>query len=302
MRMFSRGKLFLSALLMGSALACTSAYADEAVKIVAAENMYGKIAEAIGGNLVAVTSIISNPNEDPHLFEARPQTAEALKNAKIIIYNGIGYDGWMAKLLATHAPAGAAVIVAADLVSARDGQNPHLWYKPQTAPAVAQALARQLEKDVPGHAADVQKNLAAFTASLKPVDEKIAALRSQYEGTVVAATEPVFGYMADALGLKMENAAFQEAVMKDEEPSATLVASFEKGLADGTIRVLFYNSQVTDAATRRILDIARANHVPVVGVTETAPQDKSFAAWMLAELEATGTALAKARTEAGHRH
>lgn len=305
MGIFAKGRLLMSALLMSSALACAAAQADEPVKIVAAENMYGKIAEAVGGNLVTVTSIISNPNEDPHLFEARPETAAALKNAKIIISNGIGYDGWMAKLLAAHAPRGAHVIVAANLVGAKDGQNPHLWYKPQTAPAVAQALAQQLEKDAPGHAADIRRNLAAFIASLQPVDDKIAALRSRYDGTVVAATEPVFGYMADALGLKMENAAFQEAVMKDEEPTAAQVRDFEKGLSDGTIRVLFYNSQVTDEATKRVLGIARAHHVPVVGVTETAPLGKeSFAAWMLEALDATGAALAKAEAEAkeGHRH
>ncbi len=297
MGILAKGRQFMSAMVMSSILACGVAHADEQTRIVAAENMYGKIAEAIGGKFVVVTSIISSPTEDPHLFEAQPTTAEALKNAQIVIYNGIGYDDWMKSLLEKHARQDLHVIVAADLVSAANGDNPHLWYKPETAPKIAAALAQQLEKAQPDHTEAFKSNLAAFEAALKPVDEKIAALRSQYEGTVVAATEPVFGYMAAALGLKMENKAFQDAVMKNAEPSPAEVQAFEKGLSDGKIRVLFYNSQVTDPATARILEIAKSHHVPVVGVTETAPKDKSFADWMLAELSATETALTKAKAE-----
>ncbi len=299
MGIIAKSRRFMSAMVMSSILACGAAQADEPTRIVAAENMYGKIAQAIGGDLVTVTSIISSPTEDPHLFEAKPETADALKNAQIVIYNGIGYDDWMKRLLEKHETQGLHVIVASDLVSARNGDNPHLWYKPETAPKVAQALAKLLEKAQPDHADDFRNNLATFEAALKPVDEKIAAIRGTYAGTVVAATEPVFGYMAAALGLKMENKAFQDAVMKNAEPTPADVKAFEKGLSDGKIRVLFYNSQVTDPATARILEIAKSHHVPVVGVTETAPKDKSFADWMLAELAATETALADAKS---HKH
>ncbi len=279
------------AALAGSAGA---AAAGEPLRVVAAENVYGDIAAAVGGDRVTVTSIIASPSDDPHLFEASPSTARALAEAALVIYNGADYDAWMTKLLGASHNAARKVIVAADLMKVPAGANPHIWYDPATALAVADATAAALIARDPADATAIGANLAAFRASMKPVMDEVAALKARYDGTVVAATEPVFGYMADAIGLKMQNMAFQQSVMNDTEPTPSQVIAFEKGLSDGTVRVLFYNQQVTDSATERLLGIARAHNVPVVGVTETAPKDKSFAGWMMDELNETGAALARA--------
>ncbi|MQT12209.1 metal ABC transporter solute-binding protein, Zn/Mn family [Segnochrobactrum spirostomi] len=257
-------------------------------KIVAAENFYGDVAKEIGGSHVEVTSILSNPDEDPHLFETSPSTARALVDAAIVVYNGADYDPWMPKLIAASPAPNRSVIVAADLIGAKSGDNPHLWYKPATLPAVAKALAADLSKRDPAHAADFAKNLAAFDAKFEKLDAKIAAIKAKYAGTTVTATEPVFGYMAEALGFKMLNGDFQLAVMNDTEPSPAQVAAFEQSLSSGTARILFYNSQVTDATTTRMLDIAKKSKVAVVGVTETEPKGKTIADWFggqLAEVE-----------------
>ncbi|GBH24632.1 metal ABC transporter solute-binding protein, Zn/Mn family [Burkholderia vietnamiensis] len=271
----------------------TPALAQSAtVNVVAAENFYGDVASQIGGRHVAVTSILSNPDQDPHLFEASPKTARALQHAQIVIYNGANYDPWMAKLLGASTQARRATIVVADLVGKKAGDNPHLWYAPATMPAAARALAAELGRADPAHKADYDANLQKFVASLQPIDAKVAALRAQYHGVPVTATEPVFGYMSDAIGLDMRNQRFQPATMNDTEASAQDVAAFENDLRKRQVRVLIYNSQAEAPMTRRLLKLARDGGVPTVSVTETQPAGKTFQQWMAGQLDALAVALA----------
>ncbi|MBR7974605.1 zinc ABC transporter substrate-binding protein [Burkholderia vietnamiensis] len=263
-----------------------------AVNVVAAENFYGDVASQIGGRHVAVTSILSNPDQDPHLFEASPKTARALQHAQIVIYNGANYDPWMAKLLGASTQARRATIVVADLVGKKAGDNPHLWYAPATMPAAARALAAELGRADPAHKADYDANLQKFVASLQPIDAKVAALRAQYHGVPVTATEPVFGYMSDAIGLDMRNQRFQLATMNDTEASAQDVAAFENDLRKRQVRVLIYNSQAEAPMTKRLLKLARDGGVPTVSVTETQPAGKTFQQWMAGQLDALAAALA----------
>lgn len=269
----------------------TNAKAVDPITVVAAENFYGGVAKTIGGPSITVTSILSNPNQDPHLFEADVETAKAVSKADIAIYNGADYDPWMLKLLKASPKAGRTEISAAALTGHKPGDNPHLWYDPKTVPAVAKALADELAKRDPANAASYRERLASFEASMAPLTDLIAKLKASYAGTPVTATEPVFGYMASALGLDMRNYAFQVATMNDTEPSAADVAAFEDDLRDRKVKVLFYNSQVTDDTTTRLLSLAKKSGVPVVGVTETEPANKGYVAWMVSQLDALKTAL-----------
>lgn len=269
----------------------TNAKAVDPITVVAAENFYGGVAKTIGGPSITVTSILSNPNQDPHLFEADVETAKAVSKADIAIYNGADYDPWMLKLLKASPKAGRTEISAAALTGHKPGDNPHLWYDPKTVPAVAKALADELAKRDPANAASYRQRLADFNASMSPLTDLIAKLKASYAGTPVTATEPVFGYMASALGLDMRNYAFQVATMNDTEPSAADVAAFENDLRDRKVKVLFYNSQVTDDTTTRLLNLAKKSGVPVVGVTETEPANKGYVAWMVSQLDALKTAL-----------
>lgn len=261
------------------------------VKIVAAENFYGDVAKQIGGSHVEVTSILSNPDEDPHLFETSPSTAKALQGAAIVIYNGADYDPWMDKLLSASKQPDRATIVAADLVGAKSGDNPHLWYEPKTLPEVAAALAAKLEKIDPADAGEFKDNLSAFEKSFAPINKEIMALRDKYKGMKVTATEPVFGYMAKALGFTMLNEPFQVAIMNNAEPSAGQVAGFEDSLKSGEAKLMFYNSQVTDKTTQRLKDLAKEHHITVIGVTETEPKDVKVQAWFEGQLGDVAKAL-----------
>jgi len=288
---------FLAALLVAVPLLTgTAARAEDKLTIVAAENFYGDLARQIGGSNVTVTSILASPDDHPHLFETSPSTARTIADAKIIIYNGADYDPWMDKLLSASTSKDRTTIVAADLIGKKSGDNPHLWYNPATLPAIAKALSADLAKRDPTNAVHYEANLKAFQTSLEAIDKEIADVKKTYAGTEVTATEPVFGYMAEALGLKMLNYDFQVALMNDAEPTATQVAAFENSLKDGSAKILFYNSQVTDEATTRLLDIAKQNKVTVIGVTETEPAGQTIQTWFGGQIDAVQKALA-ARTQ-----
>ncbi|MEM8952654.1 MAG: zinc ABC transporter substrate-binding protein [Verrucomicrobiota bacterium] len=272
----------LALTLLAVAGLASHAFAEE-LKIVAAENFYGSVAEQIAGSSATVTSILSNPNQDPHEFQTNAETAKAVADADIIIYSGIGYDDWMDKLLGVQGKDSRTVIRVSDLIGAKDGDNPHIWYNPKTMPALATKLG------------DVLKNPATatqFINSLKPLTEKIAELKKKTAGIKVTATEPVFGYMAAALGFEMLNYDYQLAVMNDTEPSFKQVADFEDSLKSKTAKILFYNRQVTDPSTSKMESLAKDNDVPIVGVTETQPLDqKTYLEWMLSELSGVEKAL-----------
>ncbi len=283
--------LFAAILALGALLLARPAAARP--RIVAAENMYADVARQIAGPAVDVRAIMSNPDTDPHLFEATPRVARALAHARIVVENGAGYDPWMARLIAANPAPGRVAIVIAALIGARTGANPHLWYAPATMPAFARALTAALIAQDPAHRDGYRRRDAVFLASLRPIAARIAALRARYAGTKVTATEPVFGYLARALGLDMRNHGFQRAVMNGTEPSPRDVAAMERDLDRRAVRVLIYNRQASDPAAQRLLHRARSAGVPVLGVTETEPAGTTYQSWVMGELDALAALLAR---------
>jgi zinc/manganese transport system substrate-binding protein len=286
-----RQSSLLVAVALASCLAAGSAAADP-VKVVASENFYGDLAQQIGGANVEVTSILTNPDQDPHLFEASASTARNLASAKVVIVNGADYDPWMEKLLSANKAPGRKEIVVAKLVHKKSGDNPHLWYDPATIQAFAKVFAAELSSVDPAHKADYAHGAGRLAESLKPLEAKLAEMKEKYAGQPVTASEPVFGYMAQAIGLKMRNERFQLAVMNDTEPSASDIAAFENDLKNHKVKVMLYNSQASDPAVQRLVGIARQYNVPVVGVTETKPARENYQEWMLDQLNALDRALA----------
>lgn len=267
------------------------ARAASPITIVAAENFYGDVAAQIGGANVKVTSILNNPDQDPHLFEASASVARAISAARIVVYSGIDYDPWMEKLLGAARSSQRKAIVVADLIGKKAGDNPHVWYDLAAMQAFAKAFADDLEAEDPARKADYQSRLAQFQRSLQPIAAQIKELRARLAGTPVTATEPVFGYMLDALGMVSRNQKFQLAVMNNTEPSASDVAGFENDLKHHRVRLLIYNSQASDPVAERMLKLAKESDVPVVGATETEPPGKNYQAWMAGELDAVAHAV-----------
>jgi len=266
------------------------AWADP-VKVVAAENFYGDMASQIGGANVAVISILSDPDTDPHLFEASPDTAKAMSDAKVVIVNGVDYDPWMEKLLSAHKAPDRKEIIVARLVGHKAGDNPHLWYDPADMKAAAKALVADLIAVDPAHKADYEQGHAKFLDSLKPLDDKIAAMRKSYAGQPVTASEPVFGYQAGLIGLKVHNEKYALAVMNNAEPTPSEVAAFENDLKCKKVKSMLYNAQASEPAVGNLVQLAKDNNIPVVGVSETEPPNSTYQDWMMGQLNALDKAL-----------
>ena len=276
-----------------AALSAAPTWAAGPIPIVAAENFYGDVAQQIGGPYVTVTSILSNPDEDPHLFEASPSVARAMSGARIVIYSGIDYDPWVATLLNAVRGTARRTIVVAELIGKKSGDNPHIWYAPHTMVALAKTLASDLSSIDPTHRTDYEESLARFRQSIGSIQAKIASLREHLAGTPVTATEPVFGYMFAALGMNVRNESFQLSVMNNTEPSASDVAAFENDLRTHKVKLLVYNSQASGPIAARMMKLAKASHIPVVGAAETEPPGKTYQEWVMSELDAIERALVK---------
>ena len=269
-----------------------------AIAAVGAENQYANVISQIGGRFVKVTAIMSNPNTDPHEFEASPSVARAVATARLVVQNGLGYDSFMGTLESASPSSGRKVIDVQTLLRLPDGtRNPHLWYDPSTMPKVAAAVAKDLGELEPSHRSVFERNLRRFDRSLEPWRAAIAALEKRFAGAPVATTEPVADDLLAAAGLVDRTPfAFQAAIMNGVDPSPQSVST-EQSLLKGRVKVLVYNEQVTNTVTQSLLAIARAHHVPIVGVYETMPTPGyDYQSWMTAEVHALTAALAHGRS------
>ncbi|MGC1184022.1 MAG: zinc ABC transporter substrate-binding protein [Candidatus Dormiibacterota bacterium] len=266
-------------------------------KIVAvgAENEYSNVIAQVGGSYVKVASILSNPNTDPHSFEASPAVAELVGAADLVVQNGLGYDSFMNKIEAASPNQMRHVIDVRRLLGLpASTANPHLWYKPTTMPAVAKAVAAVLGKLAPSHATYFRARAQTFDASLTPWYHAIAQLKERFPHVPVAVTEPVGDYLLQAVGAKNRTPwTLQADIMNGVDPAPQAV-SFQDGLfSHHKVEVFLYNQQVTDSLTDSFLALAKQRGIPVVGLYETMPSPGyDYQSWMMAETKALNRALA----------
>lgn len=265
------------------------------IKVIAAENFYGELAHEIGGDNVEVQSIISSPTADPHLFATSSKISKLLENAQIIIYNGANYDPWMQQILNSLTKSlndkSVIIINVADLMNVKNGDNPHIWYKPDTFSVLAQTLAKQIIKLNPHIRKKVDDNLANFLQQNQLVLNAIQGIKLKYKNLPVTATEPVYGYAAAAMGLDMQGIDFQWKIMNGTEPSPQILANFEQLITQHKIKLIFYNNQVKSPVTQNILDLAAKNNIPIVGITEIMPPHMNINQWQLDQINTTGKTL-----------
>jgi zinc/manganese transport system substrate-binding protein len=288
------------------ATGCSSALGstDPGGKIIAvgAENEYADVISQVGGKYVQASAVMSNPNTDPHTFEASASVGRLVNAARLVVQNGVGYDSFMDSIENAVPDSSRQVIVVQKLLGLPDSTpNPHLWYKPSTMPAVASAIAAGLAKLQPAHASYFKANAATFTASLKPWTSAIAAFKAQYPNTPVATTEPVADYLLQAAGAdNLTPWAFQADIMNGTDPSAQDVAIQRDLFTQHKVKVFLYNQQVTDSLTESFISLARANGIPVVGVYETMPEPGyHYQSWMMAETKDLRQAVAS-KTSSEH--
>ena len=261
-----------------------------ALAVVASTNVYGDIASQIGGRHVRVTSLLSGPTADPHLFEPDMRTGLAVARARVVIENGAGYDAFMSKLLDASPSSGRVVVdVATTLGVHGHDANPHLWYDVPRVPRIARAIEAAFVRADGAHARAYHAGLTRFTRALASAVRSVPIPR----GRAVAYTEPVPAYLVAALGLRnLAPEAFTRAIENGTEPSPDAVAAMERLLQARQVDALLYNSQAASPITKRLRSLAESSHVPVVGMSETLPPHLSYQRWLLGELRALQRALA----------
>lgn len=280
--------------------AAAGAGSDGKISAVGAENEYADVIEQIGGRYVDVSAVLSDPNTDPHSFEASVSVAQQVAGADVVVQNGLGYDSYMEKIESASASDSRDVIDVAELLGLPDSTaNPHLWYKPATMPALARQLAADFAALQPEHQAYFEANLKEFEASLQPWLKGLKEFGTKFPGAAVATTEPVADYLLEAAGIRnLTPFTMQSDVMNDADPAPQAVALEESLFTEGKADAFVYNQQVTDSITEKFLDAAEANGVPVVAVYETMPSGYTYQRWMEAELKALEEAVAHGRSTA----
>jgi len=267
------------------------------VKVVAAEDVWGSLARQLGGDRADVTSIISDPDTDPHDYEAKPEDGAAVATAQVAIVNGIGYDGWAAKLLAANPSSSRQVVTVGDVVGVKEGGNPHQWYSPRSVGAVVDAITGALRRADPPDAAYFDARRQAYTTDgLKRYDDLRSRIRAQYAGTPVGASESIFAPLAEDLGLKLLTPEpFLDAVSEGNEPTARDKATVDRQITGRQIKVFVSNVQNSTPDVAVLVDKAAAAGIPVVTVTETlAPRGTPFQDWQANQLQRLADALARA--------
>ncbi len=259
------------------------------IKAIGAENEYADVLHQIGGQYVHVSSILNNPNTDPHTYESSPSVAQQVSAAQLIVQNGVGYDTFMSKIESASANSARKVIVVQNVLGLpTNTPNPHLWYDPRTMPAVAQVMAADLSAIQPAHASYFAANLTTFDSSLTPLHDAIAAFKAKYGGTTAATTEPVADYLLTAMGVNnLTPFGFQADIMNGTDPTPQDITLENGFFSKHQVKVFCYNQQVVSNLTASIRQNAVKAGVPIVGVYETMPTPGyNFQSWMLAEVNA----------------
>jgi zinc/manganese transport system substrate-binding protein len=267
------------------------------IPVVAAENFWGSLAEQLGGSHVKVTSIINNPDADPHDYEATPADGRTIAAARLAIVNGVGYDPWATKLADTNASSGRITLTVGDVVGVKVGDNPHRWYNPDNVRTVVDQITAAYKKIDPADAGyfDSQRG-AVLSSNLKAYFDTIDQIKASYAGTPVGASESIFAMLAPALGLDLLTpAAFLTAISEGGDPTAADKATIDAQITGKQIKVYVYNSQNATPDVQAQVKEAKAAGIPVTTITETlTPAGASFQGWQVAQLTALRQALAQA--------
>jgi zinc/manganese transport system substrate-binding protein len=284
--------LTLSACAGGASSAGATPSGPGVIAVVSAENFYGNIVKQLGGSHVSVTSILSDPNIDPHEYESNVQDALAVTKAQLVIENGDGYDTWLDKLLAASPNSNRTVLVAGAIVDHKLPDNPHYWYGVDNVQTLAKAITAALVKLDAGDKASFEASLAAFQKSLVPIQQKMDDIQAKYAGTPVGLTETIFLYQADPMGLKVLTPFdFEKAIAEGNDPPADTVVTANDQLARKEVKVLIYNEQTITPITTSLQNEAKKVNIPILPVTETMPAGKTYQQWMLDQLNSLQQAL-----------
>ena len=271
---------------------------SDGVSVVASTNVYGDIASVVGGDDVQVTSIVDDPSADPHSFEASTRDQLTVSEADVVVGNGGGYDDWLDTLVSASET--QAVVVDATDVSGREADaeaageelNEHIWYDPASIDLVVGRLVEALSEVDPDNADTYAANGDDYTAQLREIVDAQEQARATVAGAGVAVTEPLPGYLLDAIGAENRTPEeFSEAIEEGDDVSPAVLQEVLDLFTSGQVQALVYNEQTTGPETERVLQAAEDAGVAVVPLSETLPEGEDYLSWMRGNVDAVAAAL-----------
>ncbi|MFF2076156.1 metal ABC transporter solute-binding protein, Zn/Mn family [Kitasatospora sp. NPDC058162] len=278
----------------GAAASATGGGSSKVIQVTAAENFWGSIATQLGGEHVKVTSIITNPDTDPHSYEPTAADGRTVAGADYVISNGIGYDAWSDKLLAANPASGRTALKVGGLLGKKEGDNPHQWYSHDSVYMVIDRITADYKKIDPADAAYFDTQKSTFeTQTLAKYNQLEADIKAKYADTPIGASESIVTPLAESVGLKMLTPeTFLDAESEGTDPTAADKATIDQQIASKQIKVYVYNTQNSNPDVLAQVNAAKAQGIPVATVTETlAPAGASFQDWQTQELQGIADAL-----------
>jgi zinc/manganese transport system substrate-binding protein len=274
----------------------TAAGSGHVIAVAASVDAWGSILEQLGGSHVEETSLITNPNIDPHDYEPTPADGRVIAGSMLFVENGIGYDPWAQQSVAANPDPNRVVLDVGQLVGIPAGGNPHRWYSPSDVEKVADGITAELKKLDPADSAYYDSRRQTFeNTGLATYHRLINDIRTTYSGTRVGASESIFAPLAQDLGLDLITpSTFLDAINDGTDPSAADKTTIDDQINGKQIAVYVDNSQNSTPDVSAQVDEARKAGVPVVQVTETlSPAKATFEDWQSAQLQSLETALAQ---------
>lgn len=264
------------------------------VKVLAVENFYASLANQIGGQCVATTTILSDPDADPHEFQPTATDVRTFQAAQLVIENGLGYDDFADRVLATMQTP-PEVVKSSDVLNLQTGANPHIWYSAGYVDQVRAAILANLKAINPGAGAYYDAQSAVLDQEFTTYHTLVNQIASTYANAPVGATESIFVYVAHATGLNLVTPPeFMQALSEGNDPTARDLAVFQNQINNRQIKVLVYNTQTVTNMTEQLKMMAQQNDIPIVGVSETMPVGaQTFQGWQSSELQLLLLALQK---------
>ncbi|KRM97287.1 ABC transporter substrate-binding protein [Liquorilactobacillus aquaticus DSM 21051] len=253
---------------------------NKKINVVATTDFYGEVAKKVLGNYGTVTSIINNPNIDPHDYEPTTKTAKIASKSDLLLYNGVGYDTWAEKL-----SGGSKVAVGEDIMNKKDGDNEHLWYNSETMSRVARYLATEYGKKDSKHKKQFKANAEKYVDSLRDLQSMINKIKQNSNNKLVDVSEPVFDYALSDMGYKINNRHFSDSVEKGTDPSPSDIKKMQDDIKNRKIAFFVENTQATDKVVSNLVELCQKHNVPVVKITETLPKNKNYHQWMAAQYQ-----------------
>jgi zinc/manganese transport system substrate-binding protein len=227
-------------------------HAQEKIQIVASFSILGDFVKNVGGERVDVTTLVG-PNSDVHVYTPAPADAKKIADAKLVIINGLGLEGWLPRLVQSSGSK-AAIVVAANGIAPRklgSDADPHAWQSVINAKIYVANIRDALIAADQAAAAAYRANADAYLAKLDTLDREVREAVAQIPEArrKVISTHDAFGYFAAAYGIAF---IAPQGVSTESEPSARDIASIITQIKTGKIPAVFLENISDPRLMRRI--------------------------------------------------